>query len=184
MAEKNTNTKFTVIVRDEEFTLRRTQLDFDAPNYFTTYFYGDFAEAEAGVTTLTLDRSPDLFAIIVEYLSGYHILPLAQKAIPRTMSMKTAMLNLVEDAAFYGLTRLHTLLTSPSSPKIDFGWTGFSNRVITFEDVLNSNLPESVNYSTSGLCSFDGGSGKPVIIFARNMPIKYVYCRFSVLIDF
>jgi hypothetical protein len=171
---KNSNTKHMIIVRDEEFTLRRTQLEFDAPNYFTTYFYGDFAEADAGVTTLTLDRSPELFAIIVEYMSGYHILPLAQKALPRTMTTRTAMLNLVEDAAFYGLTRLHALLMAPAPPKIDFNWTGFSSRVITFEDVLKGNLPESVNYTTSGLCSFEGGSGKPVIIFARNMPIKCV----------
>ena len=135
------------------------------------------------MTTLILDRSPELFAVIVEYMSGYHILPLAQKALPRTMSMKTALLNLVEDAAFYGLTRLHTLLTSPSPPKSDFAWTGFSSRIVTFEDVLNGNLPESVSYTTSGLCSFDGGSGKPVIIFARNMPIKCVFVICFVLVE-
>lgn len=114
--------KYTVIVRDEEFTLRKSQIDFDAPNYFTAIFLGDFSEG--GTTTTTVDRNPDLFAIIVEYLSGYHILPLASKALPRTMDSKTAMLNLIEDAAFYGL-----LLKTPLQPKIDFAWTGFSGRV-------------------------------------------------------
>lgn len=119
-----------------------------------------------------MDRNPDLFAIIVEYLSGYTVLPLPERALPRTMDIPTALRNLAEDAAFYGLSRLHAQLTAPRQPSIDFVWTGFSGRVVRFEDVLNGNLPESVSYTTSGLCSFDCGAVKPVIIFARNLALK------------
>lgn len=169
----SSTTKYTVIVRDEEFTLRKSQIEFDAPNYFTACFLGDFAESAS--TTITLDRNPDLFAIIVEYMSGYRILPLAAKALPRTMDAASATANLAEDAAYYGLSRLHALLTQPAAPRIDFSWTGFSGRVMSFEDVLRGNLPESVSYTTSGLCAFDGDSGKPVIIFARDIPVRYVH---------
>ncbi|KAL5520563.1 hypothetical protein ACEPAG_9787 [Sanghuangporus baumii] len=165
--------KYTIFVRDEEFALRRSQMDFDAPNYFTAIFFGDFAES--GQTTIYVDRNPDLFAIIVEYLSGYTIFPLPERALPRTMDSQTALRNLAEDAAFYGLSRLHAQLTMPRQPNIDFAWTGFSGRVVRFEDVLQGNFPESISYTTSGLCSFDGGSVvKPVIIFARNLALKLV----------
>lgn len=164
--------KYTVIVRDEEFTLRKSQLEFDAPNYFTAIFLGDFSEG--GTTTTTVDRNPDLFAIIVEYLSGYRVLPLAPKALPRTMDTKTALLNLIDDAAFYGLSKLHSLLKMPAQPNIDFAWTGFSGRVVSFDDVLKGNLPPLVSYTTSGLCSVEGGAVKPVIIFAQDIALRCV----------
>ena len=141
-----------------------------SPNYFTAIFFGDFAES--GTTTVHVDRNPDLFALILEYLSGYSILPLSERALPRTMDTRTALRNLAEDAAFYGLSRLHAQLTSPRQPAIDFAWTGFSGRVVRFEDVLQGKFPDSVSYTTSGLCSFDCGSVKPVIIFARNLALK------------
>lgn len=140
------------------------------PNYFTALFFGEFSEA--GSTTIYLDRNPELFAIIVEYLSGYTILPLSERALPRIMDMQCALRNLAEDAAFYGLSRLHAQLTEPRQPRIDFAWTGFSGRVVRFEDVLKGNFPVSVSYTTSGLCSFDCGSVKPVIIYARNLAFK------------
>lgn len=165
-------TKYTIIVRDEVFTLYKTQIEFDAPNYFTALFLGDFAEGSSNTTTLTLDRNPALFSILVDYMSGYHILPLSERALPKTMNARTALRNLVEDAAFYGLSRLHAMLSEPVQPSIDFGWTGFSGKVVTFEDVLRGNLPESVSYTTSGLCSFDSGSVRPVIIYAQNIALK------------
>ncbi|KAI5119283.1 hypothetical protein M0805_008062 [Coniferiporia weirii] len=164
--------KYTVVVRDEEFSLCRSQIDYDSPNFFTSYFFSGFKES--GSTCMHVDRNPDLFALIVEYMSGYEILPLAAKALPRTMDTRTALRNLAEDAAFFGLTRLYALLTAPRQPAIDFAWTGFSARVVRFEDVLQGNLPESVSYTTSGLCSFDCGAVKPVIIFARNIALKLV----------
>lgn len=167
--------KYTVIVRDQIFTLYKTQIDFDAPNYFTAYFLGDFAEGASGKTTLTLDRNPSLFAILIEYMSGYHILPLAETALPRTMDKRAALKNLAEDAAFYGLSRLHAMLTEPVQPSIDFGWTGFSGKVIQFEDVLRGKLPDSVSYTTSGLCSIESGSVRPVIIFAQSLALKWVF---------
>lgn len=168
--------RYTVVVRDEEFTLSRSQLEFDSPNYFTAIFFGDFAEGDSKLTTIHVDRNPTLFAIIVEYLSGYPLsLPIAPKALPRTMDSRTAMLALADDAAFYGLDKLHSLITSPNKPNIDFSWTGFSGHVVSFDDVLRGSLPDSVSYTTSGLCSFDdGGSVKPVIIFAKNMALRCV----------
>ena len=173
--------RYTVLVRDEEFNLSKKQLEFDSPNYFTTYFFGDYMES--GSKTMTLDRNPDLFALIVEYLSGYTILPLSPKALPRMMDEHMAMQNLAEDAAFYGLNRLYALLTKPNAPKMDLSWSGFSGRVVSFEDLLAGKLPDAVSYTTAGLCSFDPGSGtgKPVIIYARNLPLRYVCSSASVL---
>ncbi|TDL27011.1 hypothetical protein BD410DRAFT_480703 [Rickenella mellea] len=164
-------TKYKIILRDEEFTLYKTQIEFDAPNYFTACFFGEFAESKQ--TTIALDRNPDLFALIVEYMSGYCVLPISAKALPRTMDIATATANLVEDAAFYGLSRLHALLTRPAPPRIDFAWTGFSGTVVSFDDVLKGKLPDGVSYTTSGLCSFGGNnSGKPVIIYAKDIPLR------------
>lgn len=166
--------KFTVFVRDEEFTLRKSQLEFDAPNFFTAYFFGDFRERAEGSTTLHVDRNPDLFAILIEYMSGYSILPLSIRALPRTMDMSRALRALAEDAAYFGLSRLHAMLTGPKQPSHDLSWAGFSSRVVRFEDVLHGKLPENVSYTTSGLCSFDCGAVRPVVIFAQNIALKYV----------
>lgn len=176
-------TKYTIYVRDEEFTLRKSQIDFDAPNFFTAYFFGGFNEGATGRTTLHVDRNPELFAVLVEYMSGYSIdaiLPFtppsssaatSARVFPRTMDTRRA---LAEDAAFFGLSKLHTMLTAPRQPSMDLAWAGLSARVVCFEDVLRGNLPENVSYTTSGLCSFDCGAVRPVIIFARNIAIKYV----------
>lgn len=176
-------TKYTIYVRDEEFTLCKSQIDFDAPNFFTAYFFGDFSEGATGRTTLHVDRNPELFAILAEYMSGYSIdaiLPFtpssssasaSTRVFPQTMDTRRA---LAEDAAFFGLSKLHTMLTAPRQPSMDLAWAGLSARVVCFEDVLRGNLPENVSYTTSGLCSFDCGAVRPVIIFARNIAIKYV----------
>lgn len=164
--------RYTVVVRDEEFTLRKSQIEFDGPNYFTAFFCGEFKEAGDG-STLFLDRNPELFAVIVEYMSGYTVLPLAAKALPRVMDERLALQCLADDAAFYGLARLHALLTKPRTPRFDLTWAGFSGRALTFQDLLSLELPPGVNYTTSGLCSFDEtSSGKPVVIYARDIPLR------------
>ena len=166
-----TSQKYTVIVRDEQFTLHRSQIEFDAPNYFTAYFLGEFRES--GCTTLMLDRNPDLFAILIEYMSGYTILPLSSKSLPRTMNPEIALRNLAEDAAFYGLSRLHDKLTRPRPAEINFAWTGFSSRVIMLDDLLTGTVRD-VNYTTSGLCAIDHGHApRPVVIYARGLPVRY-----------
>lgn len=165
------NQRYTVIVRDEQFSLQRSQIEFDAPNYFTAYFLGEFRES--GCTTLVLDRNPDLFAILVEYMSGYTILPLSSRSLPRTMDPMLALRNLAEDAAFYGLSHLHDKLTRPRPAEISFAWTGFSSRVIMLDDLLTGNVRD-VNYTTSGLCAIDQGHApRPVVIYARGLPIRY-----------
>ncbi|KAF8592808.1 hypothetical protein BDV93DRAFT_567380, partial [Ceratobasidium sp. AG-I] len=67
---------FTVVVRDQRFVLSRSQIDFDAPNYFTMCFLGDFTESQ--LRQVELSRDPHLFKIIVDYLCGYTVLPIRQ----------------------------------------------------------------------------------------------------------
>ncbi|ORY53979.1 hypothetical protein BCR35DRAFT_247265, partial [Leucosporidium creatinivorum] len=103
---------YTVIVRGVKFELSYAQITYDSPNHFTTAFLEhDFAEAQS--RTLFLDRNPQLFALIVEHLSGYTILPLAQNALPTTMSYEIAYRNLYTDAEYFGLEYLLQLLSAP-----------------------------------------------------------------------
>jgi hypothetical protein len=103
---------FTVITRGVEFKLSRGQIEFDSPNYFTAAFLEhDFQEATTRV--LHTDRHPQLFALIVEHLSGYRVLPLQSPSIPITMSLEMAKVNLARDAEYFGLERLQTALAPP-----------------------------------------------------------------------
>jgi len=101
---------FTVTLRGQSFVLTKAQIESDAPNYFTASFLGGYQESTNG--TLTLDRNPALFALIVEHLSGYVLLPLPANAVPG-MSNQAALRNLRADALFYGLERLQALLSAP-----------------------------------------------------------------------
>ncbi|KZV86369.1 hypothetical protein EXIGLDRAFT_226377 [Exidia glandulosa HHB12029] len=101
----------TVVLRGETFTLYRDQIEFDAPNYFTALFLDAPREP-----TVALSRSPELFRIIVDYLSGYNVLPLATEMVPPTMTRETALANLLNDAEYYQLGGLVRLLRpAPSS---------------------------------------------------------------------
>ena len=59
------------------------------------------------------DRSPTLFPIILNYLSGYDILPLQPVA---DMSPTSALRNLYKDADFFGLSKLEDLITERLRP--------------------------------------------------------------------
>ncbi|KZV82397.1 hypothetical protein EXIGLDRAFT_592112, partial [Exidia glandulosa HHB12029] len=107
--------KYTVILRGESFELYRDQIEFDAPNYFSSLFLGDFAEAQTH--SVELSRNPQLFRLILEHMSGYTILPLSLDAIPPLMTLNTARENLLRDAQFYGLQGLVTILTPDSEPE-------------------------------------------------------------------
>ncbi|KDQ62296.1 hypothetical protein JAAARDRAFT_455288 [Jaapia argillacea MUCL 33604] len=156
---------FTVIVRGQEFKLSKGQIEFDTvPNLFSSCYLGP----------ITLDRNPQLFAIIVEYLSGYDVLPLSERALPPTMDTKTALRNLLIDAEFYGLARLQRMLTMPSSPTIDMQWAGLSRQIVTLEDVLGDHLPPTVEYIEGGLYCHERGNPQPVIVCACDMPLRYV----------
>lgn len=101
---------YTVRIREETFYLTRDQIEFDSPNYFTFCFLGDFAESET--RTLQLSRDPDLFKIVLDYLSGYRVLPLPSAVIPKRMSSESALQNLLVDAEFYLLDGLVSQVNS------------------------------------------------------------------------
>ncbi|KAG9124430.1 hypothetical protein FRC07_011672 [Ceratobasidium sp. 392] len=114
---------YTVVVRGETFLLTRDQIEFDSPNYFTSCFLGEFTEAQTH--TLTLSRDPQLFKIIIDYLSGYDVLPLHESAIPQRMNSDAALRNLLADAQFYQLDGLinrisedHPISKKPSNPQL------------------------------------------------------------------
>ncbi|CAE6370913.1 hypothetical protein RSOLAG22IIIB_13207 [Rhizoctonia solani] len=95
---------YTVTVQGTNFLLTKSQIEFDAPNYFTTCFLGDFEEAKT--LHLNISRDPTLFQIISDYLCGYTVLPLSDQVIPPRMSPALALVNLRVDAAFYQLDGL------------------------------------------------------------------------------
>ena len=102
--------EYTIVVRGERFVLSRDQIFFDSPNYFTALFAGTFRDAVHATREVTLHRDPHLFKIVQTYLSGYHILPLADNWMPAYMSHEAALKNLLEDARFYALGTLVGLL--------------------------------------------------------------------------
>ncbi|CAE6456205.1 unnamed protein product [Rhizoctonia solani] len=96
--------KYTVSLQGKEFVLDRSQIDFEGPNYFTACFLGSFKEAQT--RRVELNRDPDIFRIILSYLSGYSVLPLTKRTIPESMTPGNALKNLRVDAAFYQLGTL------------------------------------------------------------------------------
>ncbi|CAE6437762.1 unnamed protein product [Rhizoctonia solani] len=103
---------YKLTLRDTTFTLDRSQIEFDSPNYFTSCFLGSFLESHA--REIRLSRDPALFSIIVNYLSGYAILPIQP---PVGMSEQAALENLLRDALFYGLDELAAMLEEHKSEK-------------------------------------------------------------------
>lgn len=108
--------KYKVTLRGEQFLLTESQIEFDAPNYFTMCFLGDFHEAQT--RHLELSRDPDLFRIITDYLCGYKVLPLSDRVIPLRMSPALALANLRADASFYLLDGLVKECDAFFKPKI------------------------------------------------------------------
>ncbi|CAE6498826.1 unnamed protein product [Rhizoctonia solani] len=130
--------KYTIYIQGREFTLRRSQIEFDSPNYFTTCFLGDFREAET--RRIELYRDPDLFRIVISYLNGYVVLPLNEKSLPGGASLRPTLLNLRADAQFYQLDGLlkacdEELNPAPKERRKDrFIVLGFDYRYITVDD--------------------------------------------------
>ncbi|KAG8713162.1 hypothetical protein FRC11_013063 [Ceratobasidium sp. 423] len=129
--------KYTVCIQGREFTLRRSQIEFDSPNYFTTCFLGDFRETET--RRIELDRDPDLFRIVISYLNGYVVLPLNEKSLPGGASLRPTLLNLRADAQFYQLDGLikacdEELNPAPKERKDRFIVLGFNYRYINIQD--------------------------------------------------
>ena len=107
--------EYQIIVRGETFILDKHQILFDSPNYFSSYFLGDFKEATEGQHQLILRRDPFLFKLVEAYLSGYPVLPLPA-SLPAHLSPETAVQSLLCDAQFYGLDGLIKELRSSSEP--------------------------------------------------------------------
>ncbi|KAG8715167.1 hypothetical protein FRC08_010915 [Ceratobasidium sp. 394] len=112
---------YNIIMRGETFTLTRDQVEFDSPNYFTSCFLGEFTESRT--RTLTISHDPELFKIILDYLSGYEVLPIYTSVIPSRMNLDLTLRNLLVDARFYLLDRLirriGSSMKSPSLATID-----------------------------------------------------------------
>ncbi|KAG8741365.1 hypothetical protein FRC10_002930 [Ceratobasidium sp. 414] len=71
---------------------------------YTVTMRGEFAESKA--RAVTLSRDPDLFKIVLDYLSGYKVLPLHESAVTKRMGNDAAVFNLLVDAQFYQLDGL------------------------------------------------------------------------------
>ncbi|GAA6059545.1 hypothetical protein JCM10212_006043 [Sporobolomyces blumeae] len=120
---------YTIYARSEPFHLSRSQLEFDGPNFFTSAFdltpRDAFVNAplerrrvedrpeprsegfiEAATRQLVTDRDPALFRLVVEYLSGYDVVPLHAGNVPPTMTIEQARRNLLRDADYFGLEGL------------------------------------------------------------------------------
>ncbi|KAF8684161.1 hypothetical protein RHS04_01587 [Rhizoctonia solani] len=95
------NDTYIITIRGTEFSLHKSQIEFDGPNYFTFYFLVNSKQRR-----IELHRDPGLFRIIVSYLSGYNIFPLDERSIPPTMTSETVLQNLRADAVFYQLSGL------------------------------------------------------------------------------
>lgn len=156
-----------MLVRDIEFTLSKGQITFDSPNLFTTSFLGDFSEA--ATRTLILDSDPEIFEIIVDYLSGYPILPFDKDELPPRMTVAKATRYLAKDADYLGLTRLRNLLVSPSERFS--AYAGISSRRINLLDVLNDKLPDGMTWHNGALV--DEGR-LPVIVSMRGLGVGFV----------
>ena len=95
----------TVVLRDQTFHLSEQQVAFDGPNYFTRTLER-MSDLPVQQRKTFLDRNPQLFSVILEYLTGYVILPLGSSAAPPSMTPEVALQNLLEDAKFYQLKGL------------------------------------------------------------------------------
>ncbi|KZV82403.1 hypothetical protein EXIGLDRAFT_843787 [Exidia glandulosa HHB12029] len=163
--------RYTIILRGKSFVLYRDQIDVDSPNYFTELFLGDAPEAQT--QSVELSRSPELFRFIVDYMSGYAVLPLNQAMLPPTMTPDLARANLLRDAEIYKLRGLVKLLRAadvqaetPAVPRMSLSTICdafvLAEPVVDFMDVLNNKLPSGVAFSDKGIGKVDGKDWRPV----------------------
>ncbi|CAE6419961.1 unnamed protein product [Rhizoctonia solani] len=101
--------EYTIVVMDRSFKLSRSQIEFDSPNFFTSYFN---APGQITPRKLELSRDPYLFLIILRYLNGYRLLPLHPTLVPPYCTLDSTLADLRADAQFYQLSGLSALLAS------------------------------------------------------------------------
>ncbi|ORZ20245.1 hypothetical protein BCR42DRAFT_448571 [Absidia repens] len=96
MNEPINQTVFTVIVGGKTFRLSWESLKSDGPNnFFVNYFRN-----QRNTRVMYVDRDADIFQLIVHHLRGYYVRPIND----------TQNQDLMNDARYYGLQRLHKTL--------------------------------------------------------------------------
>ncbi|CAE6512795.1 unnamed protein product [Rhizoctonia solani] len=101
----------TIIVRGETFTLSEDQIKFEESSLFTKFIDN---HSETPRPPMQSSRNPRLFALIVDYLCGYEILPIHDANIPHGMTQETVLKNLKADAVYYELRKLVELIQQQS----------------------------------------------------------------------
>lgn len=143
---------FSIQVGDRLFKLSGASFSSDAPNYFTTFFlkYKDLPAQEW--PTLYIDRSPEVFDMIVSHLQGYYVTP----------TTDFDYVYLLLDANYYHLPRLIRQLAN-SEIHIRIGGEPFRISRSLFNGPGNS-----PNFFTLGFSSFFGSEiAPPSKIFKR-----------------
>jgi hypothetical protein len=168
---------FQVYAQGRSFSLQEEQLRFDSPNAFTDHFDQPHpTNPTKGAPPLQLRQDPALFEIIVQYLSGYDILPLSDKGLPIGMSIETATKNLFKDAGKLRLNRLAKLLTTPTIPGSTMlgPWAGLNETFMPLEDLVDEEFEPSEGdaYWHSQKHVLVGNTGHPVIVLATNKPVQ------------
>ncbi|KAM0753679.1 hypothetical protein T439DRAFT_377839 [Meredithblackwellia eburnea MCA 4105] len=137
---------FRVFARTTPFDLTLSQIETDSPNFFTACFTHtpptspSFSEASSRI--LRTDRHPKLFAILVEYLSGYDVLPLRKESLPALWDVEMGMRNLLRDADYFGLEGLKVMLLDglEKDPEREMRRFLRTERVIPYSEVLEGKL--------------------------------------------
>jgi hypothetical protein len=165
---------FLVLVSGTEFWLSLAQIQYDAPNAFTQHFHPSIEDASAGPNqpSLVLDCDPELFAIIVQYLRGYDILPLAPTAVPRTLSLDAAKRGLLRDADVLHLSGLRSMLQASIDTTTKFlNWSGVASEVVSLVDFLEGRDPAGSKRTDA---QFVDRRGRSILIHTRGTGMRYV----------
>jgi hypothetical protein len=179
MPSPSSNTLLTVLIRGKEFHLSYAQIQFDAPNVFSDFVQDVQAGTDNSNGTLHLDINLDIFALIMEYMSGYTILPVPHPAIPRFMTHKTFMAGLMKDAGELRLSGLQSLLRNSIVPaKAFLEQCGFSQTKLTLFDVLEGRTPAG---STNDRLGLRDRAGRLILIHLRNITMKSFHIQSIVL---
>lgn len=132
----DTNEMFTVKLRGVPMQISRSQIQADSPggNFFAASLLGDFSEASD--RTLTLDRHPAIFRLILDHLSGYRIFPLDKLILKShhgdALSVERALRYIQDDAEYFGLSRLHAL-ASEEIERVGNQAESYQDQVITLK---------------------------------------------------
>ena len=116
--------EYTTIVSGQRFTLTRDQLESEPGNYFASYFLGGFEESSNDTKEMKLEKDPLLFTLIQAHLRGYDPLPIPDSFVPQYMTKEGALKNLLNDAQYFGLTRLEELIQEEINRRMNDGPAG------------------------------------------------------------